>query len=182
MDEAGRGPLAGPVVASAVIVRDFSFVSRIDDSKKLSALQRERAFEEIHAKCEVALAVVDHERIDEVNILKATLQAMREAVMKLGILPGCLLVDGPHVPEVFCTRFPVIDGDAKSFSIACASIIAKVTRDRMMQAYDLEYPGYGFGAHKGYGTKSHIAAIREKGPCKIHRKTFEPIRTLMNVK
>lgn len=160
-----------------MIVRDFSFVSRIDDSKKLSALQRERAFEEINAKCEVAVCVVDHERIDRVNILKATLEAMREAVLKLGTLPACLLVDGPHVPELRCTRFPVIDGDAKSFSIACASIVAKVTRDRLMQDYEKQYPGYGFGKHKGYGTKQHVAAIREKGPCKIHRKSFEPIKS-----
>ena len=181
VDEAGRGPLAGPVVASAVIVRDFSFVARVDDSKKMSAQARDTAYDEILAKCQVGIAVVEPEGpqgIDALNILQASMKAMADAVMKLGSLPDCLLIDGPKAPRLPFKQYPIVDGDAKSFSIACASIVAKVTRDRMMDYYDAIYPGYGFKQHKGYGTKDHIEALKKQGPCKIHRKTFEPIKSL----
>ena len=132
VDEAGRGPLAGPVVASAVIVRDFSFSSRVDDSKKMSPAARNAAYDEILAKCLIGIGVVEPEAIDTLNIFQATMQAMREAVGKLKQKPDCILIDGPHLPELPFKQFPIVGGDALSFSIACASIVAKVTRDRMM--------------------------------------------------
>ena len=185
MDEAGRGPLAGPVVASAVIVRDFSFVSLIDDSKKMNEASREKACEEILAKCRVGIGVVEHDEIDRINILEATLKAMAEAVVKLGETPDALLIDGNKTPRLPACRtgrplrqFAIVDGDALSFSIACASIVAKVTRDRMMEYYDELYPRYGFKGHKGYGTKEHLGALKAYGPCHIHRKSFAPIATL----
>ncbi len=182
VDEAGRGPLAGPVVASAVVVRDFSFTSTVNDSKKLSAKAREAAFEEIHEKCSVGVAIVGHEVIDEVNVLRAALRAMSEAVRSLGAMPGCLLIDGNRVPrDLKVMRYPLIGGDGRSFSVACASIVAKVTRDRIMDRYEDEYPGYGFAKHKGYGTPEHLKALLEKGPCPIHRKTFEPIKSMAGV-
>ena len=178
MDEAGRGPLAGPVVASAVIVRDFSFLRTVDDSKKMSASAREEACEEILAKCRVGIGVVESDEIDRINILEATMRAMQEAVVKLGEMPGCLLIDGNRSPRLPVRQFPIVDGDALSFSIACASIVAKVMRDRMMDYYDEVYPKYGFKDHKGYGTAGHVAAIQKHGPCKIHRTSFEPIKSL----
>lgn len=178
VDEAGRGPLAGPVVASAVIVRDFSFSSSINDSKKMSAKARETAYEEILEKGVVGISVVDSPLIDKINIFEATMRAMEEAVTKLGEIPGCVLVDGPKAPRLPFKQFPIVDGDAISFSIACASVIAKVTRDRIMEHYDKEYPEYGFGKHKGYGTTEHMAALKKYGPCKIHRRSFEPVKSL----
>ena len=178
VDEAGRGPLAGPVVASAVIVRDFSFSAAINDSKKMTPKSRERAYEEILAKCVVGIGIVESKRIDEINILQAALAAMEEAVSKLAEQPDCLLIDGNKTPKLPFRQFAIVDGDAKSFSIACASVVAKVTRDRMMEYYDEIYPQYGFGKHKGYGTKEHVDAVRKNGPCEIHRKSFEPIRSL----
>ena len=177
MDEAGRGPLAGPVVASAVIVRDFSFLSAVDDSKKLTAKKREAAFDEIMGKCIVGIGVVETREIDRINILQASLKAMEIAVGKLGVLPDCLLVDGNKTPKLPIRQFAIVDGDALSFSIACASIVAKVTRDRMMDYYDDVYPEYGFKKHKGYGTRQHVEALKTKGPCEIHRKSFEPVRS-----
>lgn len=179
VDEAGRGPLAGPVVASAVIVRDFSFSARIDDSKKMSEKARDAAYDEILAKCAVGVGVIDSAEIDRINIFEATMRAMEAAVMKLGVQPDALLIDGPKAPKLPFRQFPIVDGDALSFSIACASVVAKVTRDRMMDHYDAEYPGYGFAKHKGYGTAAHIQALEAKGPCRIHRKSFEPVKTLM---
>ena len=179
VDEAGRGPLAGPVVASAVSVRDFSFESVVDDSKKMTAAARETAYEEILAKCDVGFAAVDHEVIDRVNILQASLMAMGKAVRKLTKTPDCLLIDGPRIPHADMKSFPIIGGDALSFSIACASIVAKVTRDRLMEEFDKIYPQYGFKKHKGYGTRDHIEAIRKNGPCKIHRRSFEPIKSMI---
>ena len=179
VDEAGRGPLAGPVVASAVIVRDFSFSGPIDDSKKMSAKAREAAYGEILQKCVVGIGVVEVHVIDKINIHQASLKAMEEAVMKLRQMPECLLIDGPKTPKLPFPQFPIIDGDAKSFSIACASVIAKVTRDRIMEYYDEIYPAYGFSKHKGYGTAVHLAALRKHGPCRIHRKSFEPVRILV---
>jgi ribonuclease HII len=178
VDEAGRGPWAGPVVASAVIVRDFSFESAIDDSKKMTPRSRAKAYAEILKKCSVGVGAVDSELIDEINILEATFRAMREALKSLGQTPDCVLVDGNRTPETSYKVTPVIDGDATSFSIACASIVAKVTRDRMMEYFDEVYPQYGFRRHKGYGTPEHAAALKQHGPCRIHRKSFAPIRVL----
>ena len=176
VDEAGRGPLAGPVVASAVIVRDFSFESAVDDSKKMTPRARERAYEEILSKCIVSIGVVDVDAIDEINIYEATFKAMEEAVMKLRQEPDAILVDGNKAPRLPFRQFPIVNGDALSFSIACASVIAKVTRDRMMEYYDEIYPEYGFRKHKGYGTQDHLTALEKYGPCRIHRKSFEPVR------
>ncbi len=176
VDEAGRGPLAGPVVAGAVIVRDFSFSVRVDDSKALSALARAAAYEEILEKCIVGVGVVDHDVIDEVNIHQAALRAMETAVMKLRQAPDCVLIDGPKTPRLPFRQFPIVKGDSLSFSIACASIVAKVTRDRIMDYYDAFYPRYGFKSHKGYGTEAHLAALGKYGPCEIHRQSFEPVR------
>ena len=179
VDEAGRGPLAGPVVASAVVVRDFSFVSPIDDSKKMSAKSRARAYEEILKKCFIGIGIVDPPLIDELNIYQATFRAMEEAVRRLRQTPDCILIDGPKAPQLPFKQFPIVDGDAKSFSIACASVVAKVTRDRIMEYYDDLYPEYGFRRHKGYGTKAHLEALKRHGPCKIHRKSFGPVRSLL---
>ncbi|MBI4352324.1 MAG: ribonuclease HII [Candidatus Omnitrophica bacterium] len=176
VDEAGRGPLAGPVVASAVIVRDFSFQCPIDDSKKMTARLRAAAYEEIREKSWVGVGVVDHETIDRVNIYQATLMAMEEAIKNLGETPDAVLVDGGHGPDLPFVWFPIVNGDALSFSIACASIAAKVTRDRMMEQYDALYPEYGFKRHKGYGTSEHMRALKKHGPCRIHRRSFEPLK------
>jgi len=178
VDEAGRGPLAGPVVASAVVVRDFSFGCPINDSKKMSAKARETAYQEILEKSVVGIGIVDPPLIDEWNIYQAALRAMEEAVMKLQETPDCILVDGPKTPNLPFRQFPIIDGDAKSFSIACASVVAKVTRDRIMDYYDDLYPVYGFRRHKGYGTSLHVEMLKKHGPCKIHRRSFEPVKSL----
>ncbi|MCM8814121.1 MAG: ribonuclease HII [Candidatus Omnitrophica bacterium] len=173
VDEAGRGPLAGPVVAAAVIVpAGFVFQAKIDDSKKLSPAQREKAFLEIQSSCRHSAATVGEQEIDRENILKATLTAMSRAVAGLNPAPEWVLVDGPHLPALSCPGTAVIDGDAKSISIACASIIAKVVRDRLMIEYDRQYPQYGFARHKGYGTKAHYEALRIHGPCPLHRRSF----------
>ena len=178
VDEAGRGPLAGPVVASAVIVRDFSFSEVVDDSKKMSHAAREKAFDEILARCEVGIGVVENDEIDRINILEATFKAMQDAVTRLSALPDCLLIDGNKSPKIPVRQFAIVDGDALSFSIACASVVAKVTRDRMMDYYDELYPQYGFSEHKGYGTSAHVEAIKKYGPCRIHRTSFEPVKSL----
>ena len=172
VDEAGRGPLAGPVVASAVVVRYFSFSCPINDSKKMSAKARETAYQEILEKSVVGIGIADVPLIDEWNIYQAALRAMEEAVMKLRQVPDCILVDGPKTPNLPFRQFPIIDGDAKSFSIACASVVAKVTRDRIMDYYDDLYPAYGFRRHKGYGTPLHVEMLKKYGPCKIHPKRF----------
>lgn len=173
IDEAGRGPLAGPVTAAAVILPKDLKILYLNDSKKLTARRRELLYDEIMEKAiAVGTGVVDHDRIDEINILQATYEAMRQAVRKLGVVPDILLNDAVTIPEVGIRQVPIIKGDAKSVSIAAASIIAKVTRDRMMTALDAVYPGYGFASNKGYGSAAHIAALRELGPCRIHRRTF----------
>jgi ribonuclease HII len=182
VDEAGRGPLAGPVVASAVIVRDFSFSGRIDDSKKMTPEEREAAYDEILAKCSVGVSVFDHAAVDALNIFRASMSAMEDALAKLAEAPDCVLVDGPHAPGKSRNYVPLVDGDAKSLSIACASIVAKVTRDRIMRQYDGVYPGYGFAAHKGYFTREHVEALNSKGPCEIHRRSFAPVRSLLEGK
>lgn len=173
IDEAGRGPLAGPVVAGAVILPRDCQILYLNDSKKLTARRRELLYEEIMEKAlAVGTGVVSHARIDEINILQATYEAMRQAIEKLGMAPDILLNDAVTIPEVTLKQVPIIKGDAKSVSIAAASVIAKVTRDRMMIEMDQKYPGYGFASNKGYGSAAHIASIREMGPCGIHRKTF----------
>ncbi len=178
VDEAGRGPLAGPVVASAVIVRDFSFLGAVDDSKKMTAKSREAVYGEIFEKCDVGVGIVEHGVIDEINILEATFRAMGQALARLKTRPDAIMVDGNRKPRVSGNFFPIVDGDALSFSIACASIVAKVTRDRIMDEHDTRYPLYGFKKHKGYGTAEHVQALKDHGPCEIHRKTFEPVRSL----
>ena len=173
IDEAGRGPLAGPVVAGAVILPKDCEILYLNDSKKLSPAKREALYEEIMEKAEaVGVGMASPARIDEINILQATYEAMREAVYNLGVTPELLLNDAVTIPDVSIPQVPIIKGDAKSVSIAAASIIAKVTRDRLMVQYDEILPGYGFARHKGYGSKDHIEAIRRLGPTPIHRKTF----------
>ena len=173
IDEVGRGPLAGPVVAAAVILPPDCGILYINDSKKLSEKKREELYPLI---MEQALAVgigqASPERIDEINILQATYEAMREAIHKLSIRPDILLNDAVEIPEVDIVQVPSIKGDAKSISIAAASIVAKVTRDRMMIEYDAAMPEYGFASNKGYGTAAHIAALKANGPTEIHRKSF----------
>ncbi len=173
IDEAGRGPLAGPVVAGAVILPADCEILFLNDSKKLSPAKREQLYSEIMEKAvAVGVGMASPAQIDEINILNATYEAMREAVAKLGVQPDVLLNDAVTIPELSVLQVPVIKGDAKSVSIAAASIIAKVTRDRLMVQYDGVLPGYGFAQHKGYGSKEHIAAIRKLGPTPIHRRTF----------
>ena len=173
IDEAGRGPLAGPGAAGAVILPKDCQILYLNDSKKLSEKRREELFTEIKEKA-VAWCVktASPARIDEINILQATYEAMREAIAGLGVVPQLLLNDAVNIPQVEILQVPIIKGDAKSVSIAAASILAKVTRDHMMAEYDAIYPGYGFGKHKGYGTAAHIQALKELGPCPIHRRTF----------
>lgn len=173
IDEVGRGPLAGPVVSCAVILPKDCNILYINDSKKLTAAKREMLYDEIMDNAiAVGIGVVSHERIDEINILQATYEAMREAIGKLSVKPDLLLNDAVTIPMVDIKQIPIVKGDAKSISIAAASIIAKVTRDRMMVEYDNIYEGYGFASNKGYGSKEHIDAIKEYGPTPIHRRTF----------
>lgn len=173
IDEAGRGPLAGPVVAGAVILPENCEILYLNDSKKLSEAKREQLYKEIQEKALAwAVGIVSQERIDEINILQATYEAMRQAVNQLTVTPDLLLVDAVHIPDVSQKQVGIIKGDAKSVSIAAASIMAKVTRDRLMLQMDALYPEYGFASHKGYGSQAHIAAIRQYGPCPIHRQTF----------
>ncbi len=173
IDEAGRGPLAGPVVAGAVILPKDCQILYLNDSKKLTARRRDLLYDEILEKAlAVGIGVVDHEQIDRVNILQATYQAMREAVGSLALSPDVLLVDAVTIPGISIRQVPIVKGDAKSVSIAAASVVAKVTRDRMMVQMEDVYPGYGFASNKGYGSAAHIAALKSKGPCKIHRRTF----------
>ena len=173
IDEVGRGPLAGPVVASAVILPKDCDILYINDSKKLSEKKREMLYDEIMEKAvAVGIGIVGPERIDEINILQATYEAMREAISKLSVQPDLLLNDAVKIPGVTLPQVSIIKGDAKSASIGAASIIAKVTRDRMMVEYDSIFPEYGFAANKGYGTAIHIAALKELGPTPIHRRSF----------
>ena len=173
IDEAGRGPLAGPVVAGAVILPKDCRIMGINDSKKLSAGKREELFAAIQEKASaVGVGMVSPERIDEINILQATYEAMRQAVAALGVVPELLLNDAVRIPGLSVPQVPIIKGDAKSQSIAAASIIAKVTRDRLMEEYDKIMPEYGFASNKGYGSAAHIEALKKYGPSLIHRKTF----------
>lgn len=173
IDEVGRGPLAGPVVAGAVILPSDCEILYLNDSKKLSEKKRELLYDEIMEKAvATGIGVIGPERIDEINILQATYEAMRMAISRLEIQPAILLNDAVTIPLIELPQVPIIKGDAKSVSIAAASIIAKVTRDRMMQEYEGIYPGYSFASNKGYGSAQHIAALKELGPTPIHRKTF----------
>ena len=173
IDEVGRGPLAGPVVAGAVILSRDCEILYLNDSKKLSEKKRELLYDEIMEKAvAVGLGIVGPDRIDEINILQATYEAMRMAISNLKVRPDLLLNDAVTIPKVDIPQIPIIKGDGKSVSIAAASIVAKVTRDRMMVEYENLYPGYEFGSNKGYGSAKHIAALKEIGPCVIHRKSF----------
>ena len=173
IDEAGRGPLAGPVVAGAVILPADCEILYLNDSKKLSAARREELYDEIMEKAvATGIGMASPARIDEINILQATYKAMQQAISKLSIKPDLLLNDAVTIPDVEIEQVPIIKGDAKSASIAAASIVAKVTRDRMMKEYDIIYPGYDFAKNKGYGTKAHIEGIKKQGICDIHRRTF----------
>ena len=173
IDEVGRGPLAGPVVAGAVILPKDCDILYINDSKKLSEKKREKLYDIIMEKAvAVGLGYSTPARIDEINILQATYEAMREAIGKLSVTPDILLNDAVTIPEVSIRQVPIIKGDAKSISIGAASIVAKVTRDRLMVQYDEVYPMYGFASNKGYGAQAHIEALKKHGPCPIHRKSF----------
>ena len=173
IDEAGRGPLAGPVVAAAVILPKGLEILYVNDSKQLSETRREELYEEIMEKAvSVGVGIVGPEQIDAINILQATYEAMRCAIKKLDPQPQLLLNDAVTIPSVSYHQVPIIKGDAKSISIAAASIIAKVTRDRMMREYDTIFPEYGFAKHKGYGSAAHMEAIRTYGMCPIHRRSF----------
>ncbi len=180
VDEAGRGPLAGPVVAAAVILDDLNPIKGLADSKKLSAMKRERLFDEIRAKalcCCIAEASV--EEIDQLNILQATLLAMRRAVMGLRLKPNKVLVDGNRLPVLDVLAEAIVKGDSKVQAISAASILAKVYRDRMCHDLHQQYPLYGFDKHKGYGTEIHLQALREHGATPWHRKTFAPVAEVL---
>jgi ribonuclease HII len=180
VDEAGRGPLAGPVVAAAVILDDRNPIAGLNDSKKLNALKREKLFDEIRAKalcCSIAQASV--EEIDEINILQATMLAMRRAVEGLRLKPAKVLVDGNRLPVLDVLAEAIVRGDATEPAISAASILAKVTRDRWCATLDQQYPQYGFAGHKGYGTAEHLAALKAHGACPEHRKTFAPVTQVL---
>ena len=173
IDEVGRGPLAGPVVAGAVILKPDTEILYLNDSKKLSEKKREALYDEIMEKAAATgIGIVSPARIDEINILQATYEAMRMAVEDLGVRPDLLLNDAVTIPGITIPQVPIIKGDAKSISIAAASIVAKVTRDRLMVKYDGIYPEYGFASNKGYGSPMHIEAIKKYGLTPIHRKSF----------
>lgn len=173
IDEVGRGPFAGPVLAAAVILPKDARIMYINDSKKLSEKRREELYDVIMEQAvAVGTGMVSPERIDEINILQATYEAMRDALSELNVKPDVILVDAVHIPEVEIPQISIVKGDAKSQSIAAASIIAKVTRDRMMKEYALLMPEYHFEKNKGYGTREHIDALKEFGPSAIHRRSF----------
>lgn len=173
IDEVGRGPLAGPVVACALILPKDCDILYINDSKKLSEKKREELYDEILSSAvSYGISMIPAKRIDEINILQATFEAMRDAIAKLKYEPNILLNDAVTIPGISIDQVPIVKGDSKSISIAAASILAKVTRDRLMVAYDKVFPGYGFADNKGYGSASHIDAIKRLGPCEIHRRSF----------
>ncbi len=187
VDEAGRGPLAGPVVAAAAILPPRwaesglpAELASLNDSKQLTEAQREKYFEFLTACAEIefGIALVDAGVIDEINILQATHRAMNDALAKLNPLPPHALVDGRPVKTLRVPQTAIVKGDARSYSIAAASVLAKVTRDRLMLEYDAQFPAYGFAGHKGYGTAKHLAAIAQHGACPIHRMTFAPLKQL----
>jgi ribonuclease HII len=177
VDEAGRGPLAGPVVVAAVILDPLRVIAGLDDSKKLSARKREMLFPQIQERA-LAWSIVEVgvDEIDKINILQATLLGMRRALEGLTPFPSLALVDGNHAPEVECEVRTIIQGDSLEPAISAASILAKVFRDRLMTGWHQHFPSYGFDRHKGYPTAAHLRALRENGPCEIHRKSFGPVR------
>ena len=179
VDEAGRGPWAGPVVAAAVVLNPDDFPDGLNDSKKLTEARREALFDAILASAHVGIGIADEAKIDELNILHASLAAMADAVENLPAAADFALIDGNKLAPLPCPGKTVVKGDGKSLSIAAASIIAKVTRDRMMRDLAETYPGYGFERHKGYGTAQHQSALAELGPCPHHRKSFAPIAALL---
>jgi len=182
VDEVGRGPLCGPVVTAAVILDPLRPIHGLNDSKKLSEARREALYEEICAKALAwCIARAEVEEIDRLNILGATMLAMQRAVEGLAVMPKLALIDGNRCPKLAVPSAPVIGGDAQVPAIAAASILAKVSRDREMQALDLIYPGYGIAAHKGYPTPVHLEALQRLGPTPIHRRSFAPVRQLLNV-
>jgi ribonuclease HII len=178
VDEAGRGPLAGPVVAAAVVLPEKFTHTVLNDSKQLTERRRDALFAEITTRGDIrwAFAVVENDEIDRLNILRATHEAMRRAVAQLDPQPQHVLIDGLPVRPFPIEQTALVGGDGLSFSIAAASIIAKVTRDRLMVEHDAKFPGYDFARHKGYGTPQHLAALKQHGPCPIHRRTFLPVR------
>jgi ribonuclease HII len=180
VDEAGRGPLAGPVAAAAVILPPHFTCIGLDDSKKISAIRREQLFETITRNPQIiwAIGTADHEEIDRLNILRATHLAMRRAVEALTQTPDHCLIDGLPVRNFPFSHDGIVKGDGLSLSIAAASIIAKVTRDRIMRVVDQEFPQFGFAKHQGYGTKGHLEALRIHGPCRHHRRSFQPVAQL----
>lgn len=183
IDEAGRGPLAGPVVAAAVILPTHCRLPQVDDSKQLSERERERLFDDIHGKAiGVGVGLADAAEIDQLNILEATRLAMRRAIEHLLPSPDYLLIDAVTLPGVQVPVRPVIKGDTLSISIAAASIVAKVTRDRLMTTYHEEFPVYDFRSHKGYGTVTHLERLARHGPCAIHRRTFAPVQRVLSSK
>ncbi len=173
IDEAGRGPLAGPVVAAAVILPKDIFLPFLNDSKKVTEKRRDVLFDQIKQEAlAYGIGIASNALIDDINILQATYEAMREAISKLSKTPDILLVDAVHIPDINIKQVGIVKGDAKSVNIAAASILAKVTRDRLMLEYDKIYPEYGFSSNKGYGTAKHIEALKECGACDIHRRSF----------
>ncbi len=191
VDEAGRGPLAGPVVAAALVfersfleAEQYGLLHGITDSKCLSEPQREEWFSMLtgHPMVHSSVGCATVEEIDRINILCATHLAMVRALKEISPVPDCALVDGLPVPGLPCESIPIVRGDSRSLSIAAASIIAKVTRDRLMVALDAVYPQYGFACHKGYGTKAHLEALLEHGPCPEHRRSFRPVREVVRMR
>lgn len=178
VDEAGRGPLAGPVVAAACIIPADLLISGVDDSKKLTPQKRAAIFKKVKKMPEVhyAIGIISSEEIDRINIYQATIQAMLQAIRALQTLPEILLIDGMALPMLSIPSQKIVQGDAKSQSIALASIIAKETRDALMNDFHLQWPHYGFNQHKGYGTPQHLEALSLHGPCPIHRRSFEPCK------
>ncbi len=183
VDEAGRGPLAGPVVAAAVILIAPEGLVGLNDSKKITAKRRKSLYQEIIRHQLVGIGFADEKEIDTLNILQASLLAMKRAVLDLCISPEGLRIDGTYSTDLALPQKTIIEGDAKSASIAAASVIAKVIRDAWMEKMDGEYPHYGFSKHKGYGTKAHMDALLQQGPCAIHRKSFDPVkRSMMRIR
>lgn len=182
VDEAGRGPWAGPVSAAAVILRPESRFQGLNDSKQVSPKNRDRLFEEIRREALVyAVAVVEADVVDEINILEATFLAMRRALAGIAVRPDRIIVDGNRkIPDITIPQIPVVKGDSKSASVAAASILAKVTRDRLMVEAHGRFPLYGFDEHKGYGTPTHAEALRRFGPCPLHRRSFAPVRDVLS--
>jgi len=179
VDEVGVGPLAGPVVAAAVIVLPATALRGVDDSKTLSAVRREELAARIHACAPgIGVGIVEVADIDRLNIYHAALEAMRRAVLALPLVPDQLVVDARHIPGITIPQLALVGGDARSYSVAAASIVAKVTRDRLMRELDERYPQYGFRENMGYGTARHLAAIARHGPCPLHRRSFAPVRQL----